>query len=95
MMGGGRGFCGNPGGAGRALAGGRTFFGCGGGRGWRNQYYATGLPRWQRWGLSSGNAGDFMSGDQEQSWLKNQAALLRKNLEDIERRLAELAQENK
>ena len=36
-----------------------------------------------------------MSGDQEQSWLKNQAALLRKNLEDIERRLAELAQENK
>jgi hypothetical protein len=95
MMGGGRGFCGNPGGARRPLAGGRTFFGWGGGRGWRNQYYATGLPRWQRWGLSAGNAGDSMSGDQEQSWLKNQAALLRKNLEDIECRLAELAQENK
>lgn len=86
MMGGGRGFCGNPGGARRPLAG---------GRGRRNQYYATGLPRWQRWGISAGNAGDSMSGDQEQSWLKNQAALLRKNLEDIERRLAELAQENK
>ena len=54
MTGGGRGFCANPGGAGRPLVGGRTFFGWGGGRGWRNQYYATGLPRWQRWGLSFG-----------------------------------------
>jgi hypothetical protein len=95
MAGGGRGFCGNPGAARRPLAGGRPFFGWGGGRGWRNQYHATGLPRWQRWGLSAGNVGDSLSGDQEQSWLKNQAEILRKNLEDIERRLAELAQENK
>lgn len=95
MMGGGRGFCGNPGGAGRPPAGGRTFFGCGCGRGWRNQYYATGLLGRQRWGISSGNAGDSLSGDQEQSWLKNQAEILRKNLDDIEGRLAELERENK
>ncbi|MCK4629223.1 MAG: DUF5320 domain-containing protein [Sedimentisphaerales bacterium] len=37
---GGRGFWGGGGGFGRG----------GGGRGWRNQYYATGIPGWQRFG---------------------------------------------
>ena len=38
---GGRGFWGGGRGFGRGI---------GGGRGWRNQYYATGLPGWQRFG---------------------------------------------
>ena len=95
MTGGGRGFCAYPGGARRPFFGGSGGFGRGGGRGWRNQYYATGLPGWQRWGFSAGNVDESASGDQERSWLQDQAAMLRKNLEDIECRLAELAQENK
>ena len=91
MMGGGRGFCGNPGASRRPLAGGRTFFGWGGGRGRRNQYYATGLPRWQRCGFWNAPA----SAEDEKLALKGEADALRSRLEGLEKRLAELNAEGK
>jgi hypothetical protein len=91
MSGGGRGLCGHPGGTGGPPAGGRAFFGRGSGRGWRNQYYATGLSRWQRgtfW-----NAPDTAEG--EKHTLKNEADLLRARLQALEERLAAMQAENK
>lgn len=60
------------------------FGGRGGGRGWRNRYYATGLPRWAR--------PDFapMTQDQELSGLKNAADWLKDQLDAISRRIDEL-----
>jgi len=48
MTGGGAGFCAGYAAPGYANFGPRWAFGGGGGRGWRNRYYATGLPGWQR-----------------------------------------------
>jgi hypothetical protein len=91
MSGGGRGFCGHPGRTGGPLAGGRAFFGRGGGRGWCNQYYATGLSRWQRWAFW--NAPD--TAEDEKHALKNEADLLRARLQALEERLAAMQAENK
>jgi len=91
MTGGGRGFCASPGGAGRSTAGGRMFFGRGGGRGWRNQYCATGLPRWQRrasWAVQP------LAEDERQA-LKSEADFLRSRLRVLEERLAVLNEEGK
>ena len=82
MTGGGRGFCGNPDATRRPLAG---------GRGWRNQYYATGLPRWQRWGSWNAAA----SAEDEKLALKSEADTLRSRLEDLEARLAAMQAEDK
>lgn len=82
MMGGGRGFCGKPGGAGKPLAG---------GRGRRNQYCATGLPRWQRCGFRNAQA----SAEDEKLALKSEADALRARLEGLEKRLAALNAEGK
>lgn len=82
--------------------GGRGFgFGGGGyGRGWRNRFFATGVPGW-----ASGreNAEPFYpatgratsSGTWEKSYLEEQAQLLRSELADIDERLAELKVERK
>jgi hypothetical protein len=67
----------------------------GGGRGWRNMFYATGLPRWMRFG---GNAApdryqtSYQKQDPEMEMhtLKNQAQILRSELDTIEKRLAEI-----
>ena len=91
MAGGGRGFCGNPGGARRPLASGRPFFGWGGGRGWRNQYHATGLPRWQRRAFCSTPA----SAEDEKQALKSEADFLRLKLQTLEERLAAMQAEEK
>ena len=82
MMGGGRGFCGDPGAARRPLAG---------GRGRRNQYHATDFPRWQRCGFwnAPASAGD------EKLALKGEADALRARLEGLEKRLAALNAEGK
>lgn len=89
MFGGGRGF-------GRGFGGG---FGFGRGRGWRNRYYATGMPGWAR-------AGDYpyarepewddpvrsgkTAGANEVAFLKEEAALLNNTLRDINKRIEEL-----
>jgi Family of unknown function (DUF5320) len=91
MMGGGRRFCRNLGAVRRPLAGGRTFFGWGGGRGRRNQYYATGLPRWQRSGFWNTPA----TAEDEKQALKSEADFLRTRLQALEERLTALNTESK
>jgi len=91
MMGGGRGFCRNLGAARRPLTGGRSYFGWGGGWGWRNQYYATGLPRWQRswfWNIPA-------TAEDEKQALKSESDFLRTRLQALEERLAAMQSEDK
>jgi hypothetical protein len=89
MTGGGRGFCGDPGRAGGRLAGGRAFFGRCGGRGWRNVFHATGLPRWKRWSLWNVQAND------EKQTLKGEVDFLKSRLHALEERLGALNTESK
>ncbi len=96
MTGRGAGFCagyGMPGfmnplpGRGFGMMGGRA-----GGRGWRRQFYATGMPgrQWDwAWGLPSAQ---FTAPTQEQqiASLKDQAAFFENALADIRKRMEEL-----
>jgi len=70
----------------------------GGGRGWRYQYYATGLPGWARAGYAPGWGygayyGPTASAEQETDWLKGQAEALQRQLDAISQRLEELEKE--
>jgi Family of unknown function (DUF5320) len=90
MTGGGRGFC--TGLANRQWMPGRGgFFGRGAGHGWRNCYYATGLPRWQRWTSCNTPA----SAEDEKQALKSEADFLRTRLNALEERLAAMQAEDK
>lgn len=66
----------------------------GGGRGWRHWYYATGQPRWARYGYppawAYGPYGPSVTEEQESELLKNQAEALKRELEAITQRLEEL-----
>lgn len=68
----------------------------GGGRGWRNMYYATGLPGWMRFGgypatpYATQPYTPQMTPEQELDYLNNQAQYLQSTLEDIKRRMDEL-----
>ncbi len=65
--------------------------GRGGGRGWRNRYYATGLPGWLRAGLPSGAAyAALPAPEQELAALKRQAEFLETALTNIRKRVQEL-----
>lgn len=106
MTGRGLGYCagaGAPGyvnpapGLGRGFGGGWGWWGRGrggGGRGWRNWYYATGLPGWARYGYAPawgyGFYGQPMPETQETELLKNQAEALKRELDAIAQRLEEL-----
>lgn len=74
--------------------GGFGFFGrgCGGGRGWRNWFYATGLPGWQRAGFWPWGGPGFSgpTREQEVAALKSQAEQLEGTLESIRKRVEEL-----
>jgi hypothetical protein len=61
----------------------------GGGRGWRNMFYTTGLPRWMRFGAYDV---PYQKADPEMETqvLKNQAQILKSELDFIEKRLAEI-----
>lgn len=99
MSGWGRGFCAGGAGAvppgagfGRGLSG--PFARCGrglglGGRGWRNQYYATGMTRWQRSGAPPAQAA--MDLESEKHVLQNQACALQSELDAIGKRLEEIS----
>ena len=78
MTGGGRGYSAVPvGEVGREF--GRGGFGAkGGGRGWRNCFYATGLPGWMR-------------GNNELEALKSQSDFLKQQLEDTQARIQAMA----
>jgi hypothetical protein len=77
--------------------------GWGRGRGWRNMYYATGLPGWARygyapaWGAPPGWAYGPYAGpptpEQEAEFLRKQAEWLQEQLDAISQRITELAQE--
>ena len=92
MTGRGMGYCAGAGAPGYANLGfGRGF---GGGRGWRHQYYATGVPGWARYGYAPawgyGLYGQPMPEAQETELLKNQAQALKRELDAIAQRLEEL-----
>jgi hypothetical protein len=84
-------------GRGRGWRGGGPAWQGGGGRGWRHQYYATGQPRWARYDYppdwSYGLYGPPISEEQETELLKNQAEALGRELEAINKRLADLEKE--
>lgn len=74
-------------GFGRGRGGGRGFGG--GGRGWRNTYFATGLPGWMRFGghtMSYPN----LDPEMEKQALQNQANALQQELDFIRKRLVEM-----
>lgn len=82
--------------AGLGFAGG---FRGGGGRGWRNMYYATGLTGWQRgwypspyYPRAAPYAAPYQAPDpeQEKQALKNQAEALQSEMDFIKKRLGEL-----
>lgn len=77
---------------GRGYWRGRGFWGRGGGRGWRNWYYATGLPGWARAGYPAGLP-SAPTAEQEHQALKQQAQYLQDSLEAINKRLGELEKE--
>jgi len=103
MTGRGAGYCagfGVPGFMNRGFGGfGRGRGGRGGGRGWRNMFYATGLTGWQRAGAGFAGvplgAGAGPSGpmppEQELQILKQQAEAAAATLEQVRRRIDELA----
>jgi len=73
-----------------------------GGRGWRNRFYATGLPGWQRAGMgvcppgaapfvdSSVAIASPAAGEQQLDTLKSQAEHFENVLADIRRRIEEV-----
>ncbi len=89
---------GRYGGVGRAPGG---WFGRG--RGYRNWYYATGLPGWTRYNMGypawGGVAGYPFASDiepeQEKEMLKSQSEALQKQLDEIKARMDELSKEQK
>jgi len=90
MTGGGRGFCAVPLSDTRPLGFRKRFFGRGGGRGrgWRNCYYATGLPGWMRTGHF--DFPDFTS-ENEIDVLKKQSDFLKAQLDEVQNRISTLA----
>jgi hypothetical protein len=67
--------------------------GLGGGRGWRNWFYATGLPGWLRFGWSGAYPATLRGS--ERDFLKGQAEQLRSELAAVEQRLNELTTPDK
>jgi len=66
----------------------------GGGRGWRNMYYATGLPGWARYGTPAYPVppAPAPTSEQELTVLKEQADYLRNQLDAISKRIDEIEQ---
>lgn len=60
--------------------------GAGGGRGWRNMFYATGLPAWARSAMPPATP----AAPQELAVLKQQAEYLGSTLENIRKRIQEV-----
>lgn len=69
---------------------GRGGFG-GGGRGWRHMFYATGLPGWMRFGWGGVAPVAEPTPDAEKDFLKGQAEELQTQLDEVKKRLDELA----
>lgn len=78
-------------GLGMGFGRGRGFWGRGGGRGWRNMFYATGLPGWMRFGLGGVAPVAEPTPEVEKDFLQGQAEMLQAQLDEIKKRLDELA----
>ena len=81
-------------GVGRGLAVGRGYWG-GGGRGWRNMFYATGLPGWAGhggYGVPPAYPGPYGEPDPEiqKEALKHRANALQAELDQVKKRLSDL-----
>ena len=81
---------------------GRGGGGRGGGRGWRNRFYATGLPGWAPAGWGFGPPAPYeapfappMTREQEVELLREQASYFNETLEDIKKRIEELSAQTK
>ncbi|MDZ7838038.1 MAG: DUF5320 domain-containing protein [Actinomycetota bacterium] len=87
----------NPSG-GRGYAG-RPMGGFGRGRGYRNAYYATGLPFWARYQAPPAGAAPYygteVGPEDETEQLKQQADALKQQLDDIQARMDELGKSKK
>ena len=82
-------------GFGMGVGRGRGFGGRGDGRGWRNMFYATGLPGWMRFGghgAPHGYPASYQKSDpeMEKQALKSQADALQSELDFIKKRLNEI-----
>lgn len=76
--------------------GGFGFFNRGRGRGFRNRFYATGMPGWMRYGYPPYVINPITpqyTKDDEIQFLKDQADYFKTALDDISRRLSELGKE--
>ena len=103
MTGRGAGYCAGYGAPGYVNAVSGRGFGMGRGRGWRHQYYATGMPGWARYGYAPawgappvaayGPYAASPTPEQEAEFLKAQAEGLKEQLDAISQRIAELEQE--
>lgn len=93
MTGRGAGFCRGSRVPGYTTSGGGFFGGWfgrgrgGGGRGWRNCFFATGLPGWMRFGAAGASASDA---ETEARMLQSEAASLSERLDAIKQRLDDL-----
>ena len=91
MSGGGRGVCASPHPGVAAPFFRRGFFGRGGGRGRRNWFYATGLPRWQR--AASGFPAFGWTAQEEKDALQHQVEFLKGQLNELQNRIATFEKE--
>ena len=64
----------------------------GGGRGWRNMYFATGLPRWARWPAAYPAPSPYgeYTPEQEIEVLKQQSEFFQKQMNMLNQRIREL-----
>ena len=88
----GAGFCGGAGVPGFISRMGGAFLGRGrgrGGRGWRNMFYATGLPGWMRSALGGVAPAEAPASEAERQSLRDQVQTLQSQLDEVKRRLAQ------
>ena len=67
--------------------------GSGGGRGWRNMFYATGQPGWMRFGATAAPVANADPEIEKQA-LKNQAEAMQGELDAIRKRLEAMEKED-
>jgi len=74
---------------------GGRYLGIGRRGGYRNRFYATGLPGWYRYGMGLPAWGGVASvtPEEETKILKNQSDMLKKQLDNIQSRMEELKKE--
>jgi len=88
----GAGYCGGAGVPGFISRMGGAFLGRGrgrGGRGWRNMFYATGLPGWMRSAPGGVAPAEVPASEAERQSLQDQVETLQSQLDEVKRRLAQ------